>query len=273
MVYLLLLLIIYLCCTPIFAQDKAARDRLIAAHARYYTPTASGLKSFHCEATIDWKAMLTRFRGTDTPDDNPILKYLKTVQLSVTDLLKDKGSLEWTETGVPPEGKEENVKQMRDGLQTAMAGFFQTWNAYMNGTMVLFPDSKVMVTTTGAGVHLSGTSGGTSFDEDFDKNMLLTKVLVVGPESRVLAIPSYVNTADGLVISTVASQINQPPSAPQTEVTFRIEYAKVDSFQIPSNVVIDVKNVAVFEVGFNACQVSVAEVGRKPTAEKLGQIN
>jgi hypothetical protein len=90
---------------------------------------------------------------------------------------------------------------------------------------------------------------------------------------RVLATPSYVNTTDGLVISAVTSQINQPPSAPQTEVTFRMEYAKVDSFQIPSNVVLDLKNVGVFEVGFNACQVSVAEVGRKPTAEKSGQIN
>jgi len=43
-----------MCCTPIFAQDRVALDRLLAARAQYYTPTASGLKSFHCEATIDW---------------------------------------------------------------------------------------------------------------------------------------------------------------------------------------------------------------------------
>ena len=270
--HLLLFLIACICCTSIFAQDKAARDRLLAAHAQYYTPTASGLKSFHCEATIDWKAMLTRFSGTDIPDDNPFLKYLKTVHLSVADQLNGKGSMEWTETGVPPEGKEENAKQMRDGLQTAMAGFFQTWNAYMNGSMVPFPDSTVTVTTAGAGVHLSGAPGDSRIDEDFDKNMLLTQVLVISPEFRVLAIPTYVNTADGLVVSAVTSQINQPPSAPQTEVTFRMEYAKVDSFQMPSNVVLDIKNVGVIEVGFNACQVSVDEVARKPTAEKSDQI-
>jgi hypothetical protein len=63
------------------AQDKTAADRLIAAHGQYYTPTASGLRSFHCEATIDWKAMLARFGPAEIPDDNPTLKYLQTVHL------------------------------------------------------------------------------------------------------------------------------------------------------------------------------------------------
>ncbi len=57
----------FLCGTQIGAQDKAARDRLFAAHAQYYTPTTSGLKSFHCEASIDWKAMLTGFSGKRDP--------------------------------------------------------------------------------------------------------------------------------------------------------------------------------------------------------------
>jgi hypothetical protein len=87
------------------AQDKAASDRLIVARGQYYTPTASGLKSFRCEATIDWKALLTRFGGTEIPDDNPVLKYLQTVHLSVTDQLKGQASMEWSDTGVPPRGK------------------------------------------------------------------------------------------------------------------------------------------------------------------------
>jgi len=78
--YFALFIIPCLCSTQIHAQDKAARDRLFAAHAQYYTPTASGLKSFRCEATIDWKAMLTRFSGTAIPEDNPKLKYLQTVR-------------------------------------------------------------------------------------------------------------------------------------------------------------------------------------------------
>src|SRR5580700_6706619 len=179
-------------------------------------------------------------------------------------------AMDWAETGVPPGGQEDSLKQMRNGLQDRMADFFQSWNAYMNGSMVHISKSWVTVTLMRAGVHLSGTSAGTSIDEDFDQNMLLTLVRVVSPEMRLLVIPRYVETADGLVISAVTYKSNKPPSAPLTEVTLRIKYAKVDSFQIPSNVVLDTKNVGVIEVRFNACQVSVADVAPKPNSEKSG---
>jgi hypothetical protein len=213
---------------------------------------------------MDWQALLTRFSGTDIPKDNPMLKYLEAVHLSVSDELKGKGSLEWTSTAAPPEEKKESLKQMQEGFQTMIAGFFQTWNGYMNGAMVPLPDKSVTITTAGDGIHLSGTFDGETLDEDFDKNILLTQVLVVKPELRVLAKPSYATTADGLLVSSVVSQINQPPSAPPIEAVFRIEYAKVDSFQIPSHILIDLKNTGTIEVGFSACKVSVADWAKKP---------
>ena len=252
----------------ILAQDKDAHGQLLAARAQYYTPTANGLKSFRCEATIDWKALLNRISGAEIPEDNPSLKYLKTVHLSVVDQLKGTGSMEWSDTGVPPVGKEAGLKQTRDGLQTMMGGFFQSWNPFMNGTMVPLPDQSAELTTTGDGIHLRESSANTTVDEDFDKNMLLTHVVVDTPEMKAVAIPTYVRTDDGLLISVVTSQLNQPPSAPPIEVTFRVEYAPVDSFQIPSHIVYDIKNVGVIEVGFNNCQVSVANPPQKPAAEK-----
>jgi hypothetical protein len=265
---LLLFVLACLCSTSILAQDKAASDRLFAAHAQYYTPTTSGLKSFHCEATIDWKAMLTRFKGAEIPEDNPTLKYLQTVHLSVVDQLRGTGSMEWSDTGTPPEGKEANVKQMRDGLQTMIGGFFQSWNAYMNGGMVPFPDKTVDVTTDGVRTHLHGTSENVKFDEDYDENMLLTQAVVETPEMKVVSVPTYVRTDDGLIVASVASQVNQPLSAPPMGVIFRVEYAKVDSFQIPSHVVYDIKNVGVIEVGFSTCQVSISDSPQDPAAEK-----
>lgn len=260
--------VVCLSCTSMLAQEKAPRERLIAARAQYYTPTARGLKSFHCEAAIDWKAMLSRFGGTQIPDDNPVLKYLQTVHLSVADQLRGTGTLEWTDTDVPPAGKEQSVKQMRDGLQTMMGGFFQSWNAYMNGSMVPFPDKTVTLTAVGDGVHLSGTSASVQFDEDFDKDMLLTQGVVETPAMRVIALPTYVRTEDGLVVSSVASRVNQPPTAPPAEVTFRVEYAEADSFQLPSRVTYDIKNVGVIEVSLNACHASLGDSAQKPVADK-----
>lgn len=237
---LLLFVLACLCSTSILAQDKAASDR----------------------------SMLARVSGAEIPEDNPMLKYLQTVHLSLVDQLRGTGSMEWSDTGTPPEGKEANVKQMRDGLQTMIGGFFQSWNAYMNGSMVPFPDKTVDVTTDGFRTHLHGTSANVKFDEDYDQNMLLTQAVVETPEMKVVAVPTYVRTDDGLIVASVTAQLNRPPSAPPMVVTFRVEYAKVDSFQIPSHVVYDIKNVGVIEVAFRACQVSVANSPQDPAAEK-----
>ena len=265
---LLLIAILCLACIPLLAQDKDPHARLTAAHALYYTPTAAGLKSFHCDAAIDWKSMLTRLSGVDIPDDNPALKFLQTVHLSVDDELRGNGSLGWTSESDAPQDKAAAIKQIQDGLKTSVAGFFQTWNVYMNGSMVPIPDSTVTVTSAGDGVHLSGTSDGSSFDEDFDKNMLLTEVRVVNPSMKVLATPTYTSTPDGLLVSAITSQVSQPSTAPPAEAIFRINYLKVETFQIPSRVVFDIKNTGVIEIAFNSCRISLADwAAKKPPTQ------
>ena len=250
-----------LSCAPARAE-KSPRERLNAAHAQYYTPTASGLKSFTCDATMDWKEMLKRFSGKEIPDDNPVLKYLESVHLSVSDEFRGEGTLEWIGSA-PPAGKEEALGQMRHGLQTAVAGFFQSWNAYMNGSMVPFPDQSMVLTSSGDGLHVSSVAKDTTIDEDYDKNLLLTQVLVVRPDIKVLATPTYTATDDGLIVTSVKSLVNQPPSAPQTEATFRIDYARVSDYQIPSRVVLDIKNTGEIELGFSGCKATMADWARK----------
>lgn len=259
----LCLLALALASIPLLAQDKADRDRLTLARAQYYTPTASGLKSFRCDASIDWKAMLTRFIGTDVPDDNPALKFLGTVHLAISDDLRGAGSLQWTDTADAPADKKDNIHQIQSGLQTSVAGFFQSWNAYMNGSMVPVPDSSITITKSGNGLHLSAAAKNLKFDEDYDQNTLLTQALVVTPNLKVLATPTFTRTPDGLVVSSVLSEVHQPPTAPETDVTYRIEYAKVNSYQIPSHVVFDIKNTGVIEIGLSACTVTVADWAKK----------
>jgi len=112
-----------------------------------------------------------------------------------------------------------------------------------------------------------------TLDEDFDQNMLLVRTTVSTSMMKVVAIPTYVRTDDGLIVSAVASELNQPPSAPPVDITFRVEYAKVESFQIPSHVVYDIKNVGVIEVGFKICQVAVADSSPNPAATKSNNSN
>lgn len=241
------------------AQQNHAADRLLTARALYYTPTAGGLKSFHCAVSMDWKDLLTRFGGKEIPDDNPDLVYLKTVQLSATDQLRGKGSLEWTETGSAPDSVKDEIGRLHDGLSQTLGGFFQTWNEFMNGGMVPAPDKTTIVSPAGDGIKLHASSPEYVVDEVFDKNLLLTDVHVVSKEMEVTMSPTYSDSPDGRIVSTLQASSHQPPTAPPTNVTMSITYAPVSSFQLPSSVKVDVKNVGGFLFNFSACKVETSD--------------
>ncbi len=118
------------------AQATSPQLEAHTARALYYTPTTQGLKSFRCTVDFDWKDFLTRYSGADVKDDSPYLQYLRTVHLAISDDLNGDGKLEWTTASATPEGKEDAVAKIKDGMQQMMLGFFSSWNAYMNGNMV-----------------------------------------------------------------------------------------------------------------------------------------
>jgi hypothetical protein len=241
------------------AQSKSPADRLYVARALYYTPTAQGLKSFHCDLAIDWKDLLSRFSGADIKDDNPFLKYLQTAHLSVSDELKGKGQLEWANTGAPHADKEDAAAKMKQGMQEMISGFFTSWNGYMNGTMVPAPDSTTTLSETAAGLHLHAETPGTDLNEQFDKDMLLTEAHVVQPVMDATAYPIYIDTPDGRVISVIRTVFRQPPTAPPAELSLQIAYTKVSSFRLPETLQYDLKNVAAFVFKFSGCTVQTAE--------------
>lgn len=226
----------------------------MAARALYYTPTVRGLKSFRCTVDFDWKDFLSRYSGTDVKDDNPMLQYLRTVRLNVSDDLNGDGHLDWTASGTLPAGKEDSIGKMKEGMQQMMVGFFSSWNAYMNGNMVPLPDSTTTITedTDGFKLH-AAAAGGTEVTELFDKNLLLTEAHVVQPTSDVFAYPTYDDTPDGRLVSSIRTVYRQPPTAPPAELNIRVSYAPVQNFRLPETLSYELKNVGAFTFKFSAC--------------------
>jgi hypothetical protein len=237
------------------SASTGASTKLMAGRALYYTPTVQGLKSFRCTVDFDWKDFLARFSGADVKDDNPVLQYLRTVHLTVSDDLNGDGHLDWTASGTPPAGKEDSIAKMKEGMQQMMVGFFSSWNAYMNGNMVPMPDSTTTITESADGLKLHAASGGTDVTELFDKNLLLTEAHVVQPTSDVLAYPTYDDTPDGRVVSAIRTVYRQPPTAPPAELNIRVSYTPVQNFRIPETLNYELKNVGAFTFKFSACSV------------------
>lgn len=240
------------------AQQNNAADRLLSARALYYTPTTAGLTSFQCSVGFDWKEFLTSASGKEILDDNPMLVYLNATKLSVFDQLRRSGSLQWTNEAKIPDGLDASIAQMRTGMITMFGGFFQSWNAYMNGSMVPAPDSKMIVAPDGPGVQLHSKADGYDVTEKFDKNMLLTVAHVITSDADIEAYPTYIDTPDGRIISIIHSLYHQPATAPAMEINVATLYTKVDGFQLPSDLKYEVKNVAAFHFTLTGCEVNKA---------------
>jgi len=253
------LCLLVLCTIAASAQQNKAADRLIQARPLYYTPTTAGLKSFHCAVAFDWKSFLNAFSKTPIADDNPVLIYLYSTKLSVLDNLDGKGELVWTDTTVPPEAFADGSTKMQGGMKQMFDAYFQSWNGYMNGTMVPVPDKTVAVTPDGDGIQVNGLVPNETLVEKFDKNMLLTETHVVDANTDEIDHPTFAQTPDGLVLSGIHTIARQPPSAPPSEIEIATTYARVGKFQLPATINFSVKNVGTFLFSLSGCEVTTAK--------------
>jgi hypothetical protein len=242
---------------PALAQKLSPEDRFAQARATYYIP--SGLTSLHCDISIDWKYMLLHFGGKQVADDDPYLHYLNSARLSVTDDLTGETTLSWANIGSPPAGAEDAATKMRTGIEEIVRGFFQPWNAYMNGAMVPPFDNTVTVTRAGSGFRIHEVNSTGTLDEKYDSNLLLTEAHVVSKYTDAMAYPKFANTANGRIVSVIRTTY-PTPDAPLTDITMTIAYVPVDSFQIPSTLKANYQKAGDIRLNFSSCTVKTTPV-------------
>jgi hypothetical protein len=229
-------------------------SRLQLAKALYYTPTTTGLKSFHCDVTVDWKDLLSRFGAPNLPADDPHLVYLQSTKLSIDDDLSGAGTLNWSS---PATGDmDDSIGKIRGGMEQMISGFFQSWNPFLNGTYIPALDATTTAKAEGDGVLVHSGDASNDVNEHFDKNMLLTEMHVITPALDVNAHPTFLDTPKGRLITTLKSEIHQPPTAPALEVTMSSTYAPVATYQVPAILTFSVQNVGDFTFKLSACQVN-----------------
>ena len=248
-----------LACSPLHtaaqAQAPTPASRIEQARTLYYTPTSAGLKSFHCDVTVDWKDLLARFGAGDLPATDPTLVYLQSLKLSLDDNLTGVGGLNW----VPPAGaspEDDSVAKIHGGMMQMISGFFQSWNPFLNGSYIPNLNATTTARPEGDGILVHSGDDSTSVTEHFDKNMLVTEMHVTTSTADVTAHPTFLSTPKGLIISSLKSEVHQPPAAPAMTVTMSSTYAPVSTYQLPATLTFSVQNVGDFNFKLSACQIN-----------------
>jgi hypothetical protein len=239
--------------TAITATPEA---RLQQARALYYTPTTSGLKNFHCDVTVDWKDLFSRFGGGDLPSTDPHLLYFNAIKLSLDDNLTGAGNLNWVLPSGTSGEMDDTTAQIHGGMVQMIAGFFQSWNPFVNGSNLPTLSASTTSTPEGDGLIIHAGDASTTVQEHFDKNMYLTEMHVTNPSVDVVARPTFIDTPKGRMLSVLKSEVHQPPTGPASSITMATTYAPVSSYLIPATLTFSVQNVGDFIFKLSACQIN-----------------
>lgn len=245
---------LFCCSLGVVGQTPTPAERLAAGRALYYLPASKGLMSFHCTVAVDWPVLLTHMTGKVIPPSDPNVQYLQAAKLSLDDDLNGKGTFTWSDPGTPSPDQVARAKTFRDGIGQMMQGFLQSWNSFATGAFIPRPDSSVTVTAAGDGLETHIATGNLTVDQHYDREVMLEQTHVATPEIDNVTTPTFVNTADGRLISSIKTVNRQPPLSPPLEVTSSITYATVSGFRIPSRLEVD-RAGAVFDFDFKDCTV------------------
>jgi hypothetical protein len=149
-------------------------SRIEHAKTLYYTPTNSGLNSFHCDVTVDWKDLLARFGVPNLHDSDPRLTYLNAIKLSLDDNLTGTGALNWFAPSGSASDPDDGIAKIRGGMQQMVSGFFQSWNPFLNGTYIPNFDATTTAKPEGDGIVVQSGDASALVVEHFNKSLLLT---------------------------------------------------------------------------------------------------
>jgi hypothetical protein len=238
------------------SSNTSSSAAFAKARSLYYTPVDAGLQSFHCDVSFDWKDFMQKATNQPVPDDDTRLQYLRTIKLSVDDDLRAGiGELHWSAPTTAPNGTEEPIERMRSGIQQMWSGFFQSWNGFFNGEMISLGDNKTTAEKTSTGYYVFARENASIVEEQYDEHMVLQSLHVSTPDLDSIMRPTFVDSPNGKLITGMASTYKQPPTSPGSQVNMTVRYAPVGTFQLPSELVIEVPGTTSFDFHLSGCTV------------------
>lgn len=257
-----------LCLAPGAWAQKTVPPATALREARtlYYTPQDKGLEGFQCEVSFDWKQFIEKATNAAVDDNNERLAYLRGIKLTVTDDLNGEGELHWSAPAAAPQSSEDSIAQIRGGIEQMWTGFFQSWNGLYGADVITMVDSTTTVDRTENGYHAFSREGGKLAEETFGGDFTLLSLHVSTPEADTVLTPKFQNTPQGRLVKGWSSTVKQPPTAPGMTLNMTVQYATVNGFQIPSEVLMDVVGMASFDFHLSGCTVKMKPATTTPPA-------
>jgi hypothetical protein len=210
------------------------------SRAAYYSLRRLGLIEFECSVKPNWELVLQEQLKADPPSAQTALKLLNGLHFVVT--LDPNGQVKLTHTAdqaAPNAKAAEGFKDIFDGMDQAMSGFFDTWSPFMLSSPFPAVESDYLLEDLGDGYRLSYKDGDASVVTSVTRDFGITEVLVSSARFKSSLKPQFTKTGQGFVLSGYEALYTGTSEATAVHLHVKINNQDVNGLQLPQKLNLD----------------------------------
>jgi len=226
------LLVAITCAASTAAGQTSNRDVINRARDSYYNLKRLGLLEFRANIRPSWELML---KGQSTSPE--AMKLLNGLHFSI--LFGESGDVVVNHQADFPPQNEVIAKGYRDifeGVDNAVYGFFETWNLFMFGSPFPEPDSAYELQDLGAGYLLKYGEPKNKVATTFGKDLYIKEIQVSGESFSGAIKPEFKKTEHGQVIIAYKGSYVAAAGNRNSDLQVTIQYDEVNGLEMPLKV-------------------------------------
>lgn len=238
----------------VFAQSENDFKTMEKARSMYSTgpvPT-----SISCGVVLDWDRFFQRMKIEQTEATKARLEKLKEMKIAVVSRDADH-----TEVKIDSDNASNGLV---DGLRQQLQGFFQVyWSEAYGRLLVVKREDHFELNGGPDGYLLKIQSGVAKVSIAMDKSYLITRTSFETPQMSGVAIPGFAKGEDGLLrLRSLDQTIDM--GATKMVVNIAFDYQRVDSFDIPQHITMELPGSFNFQYTLGGCEVKGESTSSTP---------
>jgi hypothetical protein len=202
------------------------------ASRSYYGVRKYGLMEFQARVTPTWEVAV---KGIES---NPeALKLLRGLRFTMSFGADDKVKLNHEATMPAPNATvETGFKQLFDGVEQMVSGFFATWDLFMLTSPFPQPDAEYELKDLGSTYLLTYKEADADIAFTMTKDFSITEFKVVTPEFSSLILPKFTKTAGGYVLIGYSATYEPAKGPGKVALDLQIDYEDVSGLKLPHRI-------------------------------------
>jgi hypothetical protein len=199
---------------------------------KYYNLKARGLSEFNCQVLPDFDTAYKAI-NMDSIGRDHVLPIARKLRFDVVVGPSGAASVSHKFSEAPQtEDIAARLRQITDGVDHMVSGFFQTWSQLMINPPLPGSDSEYQMDSLPDGYRFSADAAKIHVAISMNHDLVIESVEATTPEVQGTVRPTFIDTKDGLLLESYRAVYKTPAGSSQ-ELSVTVNYQHVDGVELP----------------------------------------